>query len=245
MNEKNKKNTNVDVKHTAEDIQLYRLFCIFGAAILGFALFRMVPYNVFSRVLGIGQWVALGLLVLVIGGYLFVRLVRKPDESGRIVTSTGLAYFLIPVLLMLACYRTMSDPGFKCQVAFGFVALFAAIYNIFKQDFSRISAVTFLSIISLYYASTATYNWLENIFAVAAKIAIFLIPALMIAKILLDRRAKKDVSRFDMVLTLAMCAFLLACAVLVLIVPSIFLYAMITILVVYVIVGIVCTIRLI
>ncbi len=245
MNEKNMKNNQNQAKHLAEDIQLYRLFCIFGAAILGFALFRMVPYNVFSRILGVGQWIALGLCVLAIGGYLYIRLVKKPDESNRIVTTTGLAYFLIPVLLMLACYRTISDPSFKCQVAFGFIALYAAIYNIFKKNFSDISAVAFLSIVSLYYASISTYNWIENTLSVVAKIAIFLIPVALIVKILLDRRNNKNADRFDMILALIMSILLIVCAVIVLIVPSVFLYMMISILVVYVVVGIVCTIRLI
>ena len=245
MNEKNKKNVTNEIKHTAEDIQLYRLFCIFGAAILGFALFRMVPYNVFSKILGVGQWIALGLFVLACAAFAVVKLVLKLDESGRIVTVSGIAYFVLPVLLMLACYRTMSNPDFKCQVAFGFLALFAAICNIFKKDFIRISAVTFLSIIAMYYASTETYNWIENVLAAVSMVMVFAIPVLFAVACLIGNRKIKDSSRFDTALMLGVCAFLLVCAAIVTFVPSVFIPVMIAVLIAYVLVGIVCTIRLI
>ncbi len=245
MNDKNMKKTKIEAKHSAEDIQLYRLFCIFGAAILGFALFRMVPYNVFSRILGVGQWVALALCLATIGVFIYFRVVKKLDESSRIVTIGGIAYFLIPIFLLLACYRSISNPEFKCQVAFGFVALYAVIYNIFKKNFCSISATTFLAIIALYYASRETYNTIENVIAVVAMVAIFVLPVALAAKVRLDIRAKNEADRFDTILTHIMCALLLVCAVITLINQAIFSYILISILVVYVIIGIVCTIRMI
>ncbi len=249
MNEKNITNKKKDVKVASEDLQLYRLFCIFGAAILGFAAFRMIPYATFSRVLLYGQWVALGLLVLVIGAYIYIRFVKKPDEYGKVITSTGIAYFLIPVLLLLATFRLMEQPIFKCQVAFGFVALFAAIYNIFKKEFRVISALTFISIVSLYYASTPLYSWFEMTLNVISKGLIFLLPIALIAVILFAKKSKKFSEfiedRFGALITVIMCVILLVCAVVVLLVPSAFLYVMLAIFAVYIVLGIVCTIRLI
>lgn len=249
MNEKNINNKKKDVKVSAEDIQLYRLFCIFGAAILGFAAFRLIPYATFSRVLLYGQWVALGLLLLAIGALVYVRFVKKIDERGKVLTSTGIAYFLIPVLFLLAAFRAMEQPLFKCQVVFGFIALFAAIYNIFKNEFRVISAVTFLSIMALYYAATPLYSWFEMTLNVISKGVIFLLPAALIAWVVYVRCTNKEseliTDKFGAVLTIIMCALLLVCALIVLIVPSIFLYVMFTIFAVYIVLGIVCTIRLI
>ncbi len=248
MNEKNMTSKKNKAALPEEDIQLYRLFCIFGVAILGFAGFRL-PYATLFGFLRWGQWLTLGLLVLVIGAYVFIHFVKKVDESKNIVTSTGVAYFLIPVLYLLTTFRSMEDPMIKCQVAFGFVALFAAIYNIFKKEFRLISAVTFLSLVALYYASHTTYDTYENILAIASKGLIFLIPALVIAALVIPQNSKRAASlvkdKFGKILTIVMCAVLLVCALLVLIVPSVFLYVMIAILAVYVVVGIVCTIRLI
>ncbi len=247
MNEKNLKRQNNTIP--AEDIQLYRLFCIFGAAILGFAAFRLIPYATFSKMLNVGQWIALALLAAVIGGYVYIHYVKKLDESRNIVTSTGVAYFLIPVLVLLVFFRGLDDPKFKCQVVFGFVSLFAAIYNIFKKEFRVISAVTFLSLISLYYASHTFYKGIELVLSVASKGLIFLIPAALVAGVLFAGKCKKceDLvsDQFGKILAFVMAGVLLLGAVLALLVPSIFLYIMITVLAVYVVIGIVCTIRLI
>ncbi len=250
MNQKNIKNQNTE-KLSADDIQLYRLFCILGAAILGFAGFHYISPATFSKALRYGQWVTLVLLIATVGVYCYIRLVKKPDESKRIVTSTGVAYFLIPVLLMLTCFRSLEQPVFKCMVAFGFVSLFAAIYNIFvvKKEFRVITATTLLSIITLYYASHTLYSDLEKIISIACKGLVVLIPAALLVAAILSSRSKKLKSvisdRFSSVLCIIMSAVLLICALLALIVPSAFLYIFITVLTTYVIVGVVCTIRLI
>jgi hypothetical protein len=175
--------------------------------------------------------------------------VKKPDESGNVITSTGIAYFLIPVLLLLVMFRSMEQPVFKCQVAFGFIALFAAIYNIFKNEFRAISAVTFLSIVALYYASTPLYSWFEIALNVISKGLVFLLPAALIVTAVFAKRFKKEnkliVDKFGAILTIIMCAVLLVCAIVTLIVPSAFLYIMFAIFAVYIVLGIVCTIRLI
>ncbi len=249
MNEKNTKNKKNDVRMTAEDIQLYRLFCIFGVAILGFAALRLISYGTFFNILGVGRWIALALLILTIGGYIYLRFVKKIDESEKVITSTGVAYFLIPIFFLLASFRAMEQPMFKCQVAFGFVALFATIYNIYKKEFRTISAVTFISLMALYYASTPLYSWLEKTLNVVSKGVIFLLPIAMILLALPTVRAKLGLSnmsdKFHMWLSIIMYAVILVCALVVMIVPALFLYMMIALLAVYVVVGIVCTIRLI
>lgn len=249
MNEKNTKNKKNDVKMSAEDIQLYRLFCIFGVAILGFAALRMISYGTFFEILGVGRWIALALLVLTIGGYIYLRFVKKIDESDKVITTTGIAYFLIPIFTLLACFRAMEQPMFKCQVAFGFVALFATIYNIYKKEFKTISAVTFVSLMALYYASTPLYTWLEKTLNVVSKGIIFVLPIVMILLSLPAIRAKlglQDVSdKFNTWISIIMYAVILVCALVVTLVPALFLYMMIALLAIYVVVGIVCTIRLI
>ena len=208
---------------SAEDIQLYRLFCIFGVAILGFAALRMISYGTFFEILGVGRWIALALLILTIGGYMWM-------------------------IVHLSILK-MEQPMFKCQVAFGFVALFATIYNIYKKEFRTISAVTFVSLMALYYASTPLYTWLEKTLNVVSKGIIFVLPIVMILLSLPAIRAKlglQDVSdKFNTWISIIMYAVILVCALVVTLVPALFLYMMIALLAIYVVVGIVCTIRLI
>ncbi len=250
MNQKKKVNQN-NTNLSADDIQLYRLFCIFGAAILGFAAFRLITPATFNKLLyPVGQWVALALLVVAIGVFVYLRFVKKINELGHIVTVTGIAYFVIPVLFLLAVYLKLDYPEYKCQVLFGFISLFAAIYNIFKREFRVVSAVTFLSMAALYYASTSVYNSaLEIVFHYISLGTMFLIPAAMLILLLLPKHPKKLLElvpdKAGTWITAAVCGALLVAALIVLLVPAIFLYVMISMLVIYVVIGIVCTIRLI
>ena len=162
MTDKNVKKTQKNSVLPKEDIQLYRLFAIFGAAIIGFAGLRLINESKLLRFLKIGKWFALALLVLVIAWVVYIRCIKKIDESGKIFTSVGVSYFLIPVLLILVTYPTFNNANVKYQVAFAGVSLFAVIYNIFKREFKNISALTFVCAAFLYYIHATTYNWLIN-----------------------------------------------------------------------------------
>ena len=132
-----KNNQNPEVM-SAEDIQLYRLFMIFGAAILGFAGLRLIPERIFSRLLsGAGQWIALAIFVLATAAYIYFRFIKKINEDGKLITSTGIAYFLLPVLFMLATYSSFDKAIFKFQLFFALLSIFAVIYNIYKREFKN------------------------------------------------------------------------------------------------------------
>lgn len=257
MTDKNVKKTPKNSVLPKEDIQLYRLFAIFGAAIIGFAGLRLINESKLLRFLKIGRWFALALLVLVIAWVVYIRCIRKIDESGKVFTSVGVSYFLIPILLILITYPTFNNANVKYQVAFAGISIFAVIYNIFKREFKNISALTFVCAALLYYVHATTYNWLENAISAASKVLIFLIPAAVMALLICAFRSKngsvkisgreiyKLPSKFAGVLALIMCVFFLVAGVLLLAVPASYLYIMISLLALYVIIGIVCTIRLI
>ena len=90
-----------------------------------------------------------------------------------------------------------------------------------------------------------------------SKVLVFLVPVAVIVLLVIAMRAKggkvviggKNIytlpERFSGVLALVMAAFLLIAGVILVIFPAAFMYVMITLLVLYVIIGIVCTIRLI
>ena len=174
MTDKNMKKSQTNSALPKEDLQLYRLFAIFGAAILGFAGLNLVNE---SKLLGFllrgGIWGAVVLLVLSIVWPIYIRCIRKIDESGKVFTSVGVSYFLIPIFLMLVIYPTFNNANVKFQVAFAGISIFAVIYNVFKREFKNITALTFVCAALLYYVHATTYNWLENAISFAAKILIF------------------------------------------------------------------------
>lgn len=258
MTDKNIKKTQRKSALPREDLQLYRLFAIIGAAIIGFAGLNLINESkLLTFLLKGGRWGALVLLVLSIAWPIYIRCIRKIDESGKVFTSVGVSYFLIPVFLMLVTYPTFSNANVKYQVAFAGISIFAVIYNVFKREFKNISALTFVCAALLYYVHATTYNWLEDVIGIAAKILIFIIPAAVIFLLVCafvskngsvkisGREIYRLPSKFAGTLALIMCVFFLLAGLLLLLVPQTYLYIMISLLALYVIIGIVCTIRLI
>ncbi len=261
MTDKKIKNKQNAEAMSQEDIQLYRLFMIFGVAILGFAGLRLTPEKVFSRMLGIGQWIALALLVIAAAAYVYIRCIKKVDESGKLITSTGVAYFLLPILFMLATYRSFDNANFKFQLFFALLSIFAVIYNIYRREFKNITALTFICAIGLYYAAhpvySIAYRWIEIAVAAVSEALMIALPIFTVALLICAMMNKKGVvrfkghkiyelpSKFGGILGLVMSAVLLVCAAVLMIFPLAFTYVMIALLVCYVVIGIVCTIRLI
>lgn len=257
MTDKNIKKSQKNATLPKEDVQLYRLFAIFGAAIIGFAGLRLINESKLLHFLNVGKWFALALLILVIAWVVYIRCIKKIDESGKVFTSVGVSYFLIPILLMLITYPTFNNANVKYQVAFAGISIFAVIYVVFKREFKNISALAFVCAALLYYVHATTYNWLEKAIGAVSKALIFLIPvAVMILLVgafksksgsvkISGREIYKLPSKFAGILAMIMCIFFIVAGVLLLVIPATYLYIMISLLALYVIIGIVCTIRLI
>ena len=244
----------------AQDIQLYRLYLLFTVALIGFSVFRFLPANFFYAFKGVGTWIMTVLLLFVLGAYIYIRRYIKPDESKKVITTAGIAYFVIPVLFMFAFYGYFSGANLKFQIAFALIAVYSIIYNIYRTNFRILTAVVFISVVGLYYvanpAEFLTYRWMEFVFsAVAVTLAIALSSAFVLfsAFALAHKKGTLRVRQhviFEIrdkcvgIASLILCALILAVAVLLFFAPSLFLYAIIAVLAFYVGVGILCTVRM-
>ena len=129
-----------------QDLQLYRLYLLFAVALVGFSVFRFLPTNFFYIFHGVGTWIVTVLLLFALGAFIYIRRYLKPDESKKVITSSGIAYFLIPTLFMLAFYGYFSNAGVKFQIAFAMLSVYAIIYNIYKNNFRVLTAVVFIAL---------------------------------------------------------------------------------------------------
>lgn len=243
-----------------QDIQLYRLYLLFAVALVGFSAFRFLPANFFYMFHGVGTWIVTVLLLFALGAFVYIRRYLKPDESKKIITSSGIAYFLIPTLFMLAFYGYFSNAGIKFQIAFAMLSVYAIIHNIYKNDFRILTAIVFVAFIGLYYIAHPveflSYRWMEFVFAAVAQtvaLALFTVYVILSAVAL---KHKKGIVRvhnhviFEIrdkcmgVASLVLGAVLLAASVLLFFAPSLFVYTIIAVAALYVGVGILCTVRM-
>ena len=243
-----------------QDIRLYRLYLLFAVALVGFSAFRFLPANFFYIFHGIGTWIVTVLLLFALGAFIYIRRYLKPDESKRMITSSGVAYFLIPSLFMLAFYGYFSNAGVKFQIAFAMLSVYAIIHNIYKNNFRILTAVVFIALIGLYYIAHPveflSYRWMEFVFAaVAQAFAIALSTAYVVLSAAALKHKKGIVRVHNHVIfeirdkcmgtfSLILSAVLLAASVLLFFASSLFVYTVIAVAALYVGVGILCTVRM-
>ena len=244
----------------AQDIQLYRMYLLFGVSVLGFSAFHFLPKKFFYAFHGVGTWLMSVLLLLAIGAYIYLRLYIKPNESKKIVTSSGIAYFLFPILFMLAFYGYFSNAGTKFQIAFAMISVYSIIYNIYKTNFSNLTAIVFLTVLGLYYIANPveflSYHWMEFVVSAVLKVLAVVLPSVSVILTAAALTHKKGIIRvhnrilYEMrdkyvgIASLVMSAILLAAALLLFFVPSLFVYVIIAVAAFYVGAGILCTVRM-
>ncbi|MBQ3490093.1 MAG: hypothetical protein IJA86_05860 [Clostridia bacterium] len=259
MKQKNKKQQN-DVSVSAEDIQLYRLYLLFGISIVGFSAFHFLPKKFFYAFQGVGTWIMTVLLLFVLGAFIYIRLYIKPDESKKIVTSSGIAYFAIPVLYMLAFYGHFVNAGLKFQIAFAILSVYSIIYNIYKPNFRNLTAIVLVTLAGLYYIANPveflSYRWMEFIFAAVIKVLAVALPSVSLILSVAALTHKDGIIRvrrhvlYEMrdkyvgIASLVLSVVLLAAVAVLFFAPSLFVYVIITVAALYVGTGILCTVRM-
>lgn len=243
-----------------QDIQLYRLYLLFAVALVGFSAFRFLPANFFYAFHGVGTWIVTVLLLFVLGAFIYVRRYLKPDESKKVITTSGIAYFLIPTLFMFAFYGYFSNASLKFQIIFAMLSVYSIIYNIYRNQFRILTAVVFISFIGLYYIAHPveflSYRWMEFVFATVLQVitvALLTVYVVLCATSLKHKNGTVRVHNrviYKMhdkcigVFSLILAAVLLASAVLLFFAPSTFVYTIIAVAALYVCVGILCTVRM-
>lgn len=243
-----------------QDIQLYRLYLLFTVALVGFSAFRFLPANFFYMFHGVGTWIVTVLLLFALGAFIYIRRYLKPDESKKVITSSGVAYFLIPTLFMLAFYGYFSNAGVKFQIAFAMLSVYSIVYNIYKNNFRILTAVVFIAFIGLYYIAHPveflSYRWMEFVFAVAAQAIALAFSTVYVVLSAVSLKHKKGIvcvhnhvifeirDKCMGVASLILGVVLLSTAVILFFAPSLFVYAVIAVAALYVGVGILCTVRM-
>jgi len=246
--------------HAEQDIQLYRLYLLFAVALIGFSAFRFLPANFFYIFHGVGTWIVSAFLLFVLGVFIYIRCHLKLNESKKVITSSGIAYFLIPTLFMLAFYGYFSNAGVKFQIAFAMLSVYSIIYNIYKNNFRILTAVVFIAFIGLYYIAHPveflSYRWMEFVFAAVVQALSIALSTVYVVLCAAALKHKKGIVRihnhviFEIrdkcmgIVSLILGAVLVVAAVLLFFAPSLFVYTVIAVAALYVGVGILCTVRM-
>lgn len=258
-------NSNKKVKKTEisrEDAALYRLFAIIVFAIAGFAGLITLGENE-GRSWGVlsAVWFKVIMLVLLaasVAAFTLEKLGKlKPDL--KIFNIGGLCEFFAPLFILFASYSEMTSANTKCKVALVAVIFIAFIANIYPKTYALFSTFVALSAAFMYYIGKDAGLFSGKLFDMILKVIsyplAFLVPAAIIIALVTAKRNKgkfrigkrtlfriSDDTVFTSLLTV-MCAAMILSAV-VLFVPSLLVMAEIALGTLFIVVGIICTIKI-
>lgn len=244
-----------------EDAALYRLFALIAFAIAGFAGLVAIGKNegkcwdLFAN-----GWFKAAMLLLFAASLFFVaRGFVKGRNENKIFSLSGICAFAAPLFLLFAAYTEMTNASVKFKVALVAVVFIAFIANIYPKNYMRFSIITLLCAVFMYYLNTPwniiTGRLFDQILKAASYPLAFLIPAALIIMLVGTEKSDgvfriKDKKIFvvsDRTVYYAMIAFLAAEIVfsaIILVTPAAFLPLMIAYGVIYLVIGIICTIKI-
>ena len=239
-----------------EDAALYRLLAVIAYAIIGFTLIIVAGknYAAFSPVFRNGFYMA----ALVFGTvYGLIKNIK-----GRAFSLAGVCAAAAPLVLAFGLYNELTRADIKIKVAFAALIFVLFIANLCPKIYTYVAGCTVLCAISVYYNSVSMGTFtasavrvLDVILKVLAYPIGFLVPAAVIYAAV---TASKHDGRFKLckirlhfstdktvfVGLIVLMAVLVVSAALVLIVPSLLLACEIAIGVVFAVLGIICTIKI-
>lgn len=245
-----------------EDAALYRLFAIIAFAVAGFAWLIAIGkhegkyFDLFASV-----WFKAGMLVLFAASaaVIVLSLLGRIKNNGSIFSLAGICAVAAPVFLIFASYTEMTNANIKSKILFIAVIFIAFIANVYPKNHARFSAAVMVCAASMYYLGHYWAKFSGRLFDQLAKAAsypaAFIIPAALLVILFIAKKnggtfkvkGKKlfsinDKTVFWGMVTISAAAIVFSAIILIL--PISFLPLMIAFGAIYIVLGIICTIKI-
>ena len=254
---KNRKNASeVIAKERKDDISLYRIIILFLEGMIGFPLIgslKKIPKETLKNATPYLFMAGCIFIATAVFLPIYVRAVRKKDESGKLVTSLGIGGMIAVVGTVLALYPFFDDASEKFQVAFIMVILLGCVYNLYTRGFFDVSIAICLSMFFLYFINITPFTYLELFLRYFCRTMIFPLVLcgiiLAVLKIFGIKTGKKlsrliPESRFYAVLSaIVWCSSAVAAAFLMAFSAG-YAFILAYFIVLFIVLGIICTIKL-
>ena len=252
----------INSKISKEDAALYRLFAIIGFAIVGFTGLVIVGNNEGKCWDTFSAWWFKALMLALFAACIAAAVLSylgKIKWKSSVFSIEGIGAFFAPIFFLLAVYTNMASSNSKAKIAFVAIVFIAFICNIYPIGYSIFSASMTLCGMFMYYLSKNKGDFNGKLFDKALKIVsypmAFILPLALIAVLLIAKRnggnfklgkktifSVKDKAIFNSMLVILCAAVIFSAAVLIF--HAAFVPAIIALGVIYITVGIICTIKI-
>ncbi len=246
-----------------EDAALYRLFAVIAYAIIGFAAIITVGKNE-GKCTGVfaNTFYMVGMLAL-FAALVFGAVYGKiKNIKGRAFSLAGVCASAAPLVLSFALYNELTRANVKIKFAFIAIIFILFIDNLCPKIYTYVSGAAIICAASVYYLSVpmgtftgSAVRVLDVIFKVLSYPIAFLIPVFTVYAMIESRkhdgkfRLGKIKLRFSKDKTVSaglvvLMGALFASAVIVLVWPALLLTCQVAVAVIFAILGIICTIKI-
>lgn len=261
-------NTNANKKKydaKADETAIFRVLALIFAAIVGFgALSLLDTYKskLFSYIMN-GDKPVITVMTIVISVFALIAALsvayfvycrkKKTDESRRAVTSFGIMFSALFVLVSLLLVRFLTNAMIKVEVLFFATVILAFIYNICPKSFFGFSLFSAVSGAALYYIGSGNTNYgLDKAFQIISYVYAFAAPIVVVVLAILGSRKGKSAlfakdggdMKFYNIFRLIMAALLLVFAIVCMLANFMAVYLIAAYFVIYLVLGIFCTIKM-
>lgn len=254
---RNKDRTKKVTKMPQEDILMYRIVILLIVGIFGMAILRSFSSGIDQDISKVLFWLSIPLFAFAILLPWFFGAEKSKSSNESIISVGGISISIGLLAFMMFTYRLVQSAIIKFQVLFLVVIFLAFLYNIHSRGFFKISLVLFSEIVSMYYtAGEFSFPFEKILHIILPSISVLLPIACITVEIcgnLLADDGKIKIGKitlstlekgFYSISMVAVSLIMLVCAALILILPYIMSLLVAAILVLYIIFGIVCTVRL-
>lgn len=260
-------NTNANKKKyntKADETAIFRVLALIFAAIIGFGALSLLDtyksklfsyimngdkpvMTVFAIVLPVFAVVA----ALTVAYFVYCKK-KHIDESRRAVTSFGIMFSALFVLISLVLIRFLTNAMIKVEVLFFAAVILAFIYNICPRSFFGFSLFSAVSGAALYYIGSGVNYGLDRAFQIIAYVYAVAAPVAVVILAVLGARGKKagffakdgDDMKFYNIFRVIMAVLLLAFAIVCIFADFMTVYLIAAYFVIYLALGIFCTIKM-
>lgn len=254
-----------------EDVSTYRLLVLVMVAIIGFALIGVLNANAvklegwffvdnlpFISVKGFMLILAGILAVLSIAFYVFRHVVKKIDESASVITSFGIMAFFVILFVGFFFFRYFSSAATKMEIFFLLAIVLSFFYTLCSRKFfyeSLFAAICGVTI--AYIGSSASFRGVESVFRIAVEVIGFAAAALALITFAVLTAKKKivignktilklsDFTKLDILFWVICSVISLLFAALSILIPGFLVFGLIGFFALYLVFGILCTIKII
>ena len=254
---KNKKNTaEALAKKQKDDVALYRIIILLLGGMIGFPLIGMlgkIPKEIWDEYMPlfcICGWVLVATAIFV---PVYFKKVLKKNEDGKLITSFGIGVSLALSGFIFALYPFLDDASGKFQIAFIMVILTGCVYHLYTRGFFEISVSLCVCMVFFYFINVQPFTYFELFLNYFCKIAVFPVSicglVLTILKLVGVKEGKKfsrllPDNRFYAVISAVVWGSALAAAALLIAFSASFVFILTYFIVLFIVLGIICTIKL-